>query len=86
MDTCHKNIPCPKFLLQVGVLLSDSVFPCQDTHCYMLHEEQQTISVPSNFGEKAHVLLVNISCAHLYIFSASGVSSGLANRVTLTLE
>jgi hypothetical protein len=67
-------------LLPVGVLLSSSVLPSQDTHCYMLHEQQQTISMPSSILKGTHFLLVNTSSWHLDILSAACVSSGLAKR------
>jgi hypothetical protein len=50
----------------------------------MLHEEQQTISMRSNVQEWTHVLTVNTPCSHRHSFCATGVSSGLATRVTLT--
>jgi hypothetical protein len=31
ISTCHKHFLCPEILLSVGVLLSYSVLPCQDT-------------------------------------------------------
>jgi hypothetical protein len=37
----------------------------------------------SNVRECAHVLLVNTLCLHLFSICATGVSSGLATRVTL---
>jgi hypothetical protein len=45
---------------------------------------QQTISMRSNVREWTHVLLVNTPCSHLHGFGSTGVSSGLATRVTLT--
>jgi hypothetical protein len=50
----------------------------------MLHEQQQTISMRSNVREWTHVLLMNTPCSHLHRVCATGVSSGLATRVTLT--
>jgi hypothetical protein len=52
----------------------------------MLHEQQQTISMRSNVWERTHVLLMNTKWSHLYSFSATGESSGLATRVTLKAE
>jgi hypothetical protein len=75
-----KHFLCPEILLPVGVLLSYSVLPCQDTCCWMLHELQQTISMRSNVREWTHVLLVNTPCLHLHSFCAAGVSSSLATR------
>jgi hypothetical protein len=37
-----------------------------------------------NVQELTWVLLVNMPCLHLHIFCATGMSSGLATRVTLT--
>jgi hypothetical protein len=82
--SCLKHFLCPDILLPVGVLLSYLVLLYQDTHCYMLHEQQQTISMRSNVQELTHVLLMNTPCSHLYSFCASGLSSDLATRVTLT--
>jgi hypothetical protein len=73
-----------EMLLPFGVLLSYSALPCQDTHCLMLHKQKQTISMQSNVREWTHVLLVNTPCSQLHSFCKSGVSSGLATRVTLT--
>jgi hypothetical protein len=78
-----KHFPCPDILLPVGVL-SYSVLSCRDVHCWMLHEQQQTISMRSNVREWTHVLLVNTQCSHLHSFCATGMSSGLATMVTLT--
>jgi hypothetical protein len=39
------NTSCVPKLLPVGVLFSYSVLPCQDKHCYMLQEKEQTISI-----------------------------------------
>jgi hypothetical protein len=50
----------------------------------MRHEQQQMIAMRSNVREWTHVLLVNTPCLHLHSFCATGVSSGLATRVTLT--
>jgi hypothetical protein len=50
----------------------------------MLHKQQQTISIRSNVREWTHVLLANTPRSHLHSFCATGVSSGLATRVTLT--
>jgi hypothetical protein len=44
----------------------------------MLHEQQQTVLVRSNFRERTHVLLVNTPCSLLYNLCAVDVSSGLA--------
>jgi hypothetical protein len=60
--SCRKHFLCSEMLLPVGVLLSYSVLLCQDTHCYILHEQQQTFSMRINFRERTHVLLVNIPC------------------------
>jgi hypothetical protein len=79
-----KHFLCPEILLPVCVLLSYSVLPCQDTHCQMLHEQQQTISMRSNVREWTHVLLVNTPCSHLKSFCVTGVSCGLATGETLT--
>jgi hypothetical protein len=68
-------------LLPVSVLLSYSVLPCQNSHCWMFHEHQQTISMRINVPEWTHVLLVNTPCTHLH---ETSVSSGLAVRVTFT--
>jgi hypothetical protein len=54
----------PEILLPVGLMLSYSVLPCQDTRCWMLHEQQQTISIRSNVREIKHILLVNTQCSH----------------------
>jgi hypothetical protein len=78
-----KHFLCPKILWPVGVL-SHSVLPCQDTHCQMLHKQQQTTLMLSNIRECTQVLLVNTQCLHLHTFCATSVSSGLATRVTLT--
>jgi hypothetical protein len=79
-----KHFLCPEILVPVGVLLYYSALRCQDTHCYILHEQQQTISMRSNVREWTHVQLVTTPCSHLHSFCATGVSSGLATRVTLT--
>jgi hypothetical protein len=50
---------------------------------YLLHEQQQVISIWSYVREWTHVLLVNTPCAHLHSFCAYFVSNGLAPRVTL---
>jgi hypothetical protein len=50
----------------------------------MLHERQEMILMPSNAREWTHVLLISTPCSHLHSFCATGVSSGLATRVTLT--
>jgi hypothetical protein len=50
----------------------------------MLHEYLQTISMRSNIREWTYVLLVNTSRSHLHSFCATGVSSGLSTRMTLT--
>jgi hypothetical protein len=42
------------------------------------------ISILSNIQEWTHVLLVNSPCSHLHSFCATGVSSGLATRMTFT--
>jgi hypothetical protein len=44
----------------------------------------KTISERINIRGWTHVLLVNTSCSHLHSFCATGVSSGLATRATLT--
>jgi hypothetical protein len=50
----------------------------------MLHQKQQTILMRGSGREWTYVLLVNTPCSHLHSFCATGVSSGLATRVTLT--
>jgi hypothetical protein len=70
-----RHFLCPKMLLPLGVLLSYSVLPCQDTHRQILHKQQQTISMRSKFRQWTHVLFVNTPCSHLHSFSATGVSS-----------
>jgi hypothetical protein len=42
-----------------------------------------SVSMQSNVREWTHVLLVNTPCLYLHSFCATGVSSGLATRVTL---
>jgi hypothetical protein len=63
------------------VLFSTS---CQDKHCQMLHEQQQTISVWSNVREWMHVLLMNTAYLHLCNFCVIGMNINLATWVTLT--
>jgi hypothetical protein len=65
---------CEVFLGNVGSNLFNIVF----------HEQLQTISMRCNVRKWTHVLLVNTPCSHLHSFCATDVSSGLANRVTLT--
>jgi hypothetical protein len=50
----------------------------------MLQTQQQTIQMRSHVWEWTHVLLVNTPCSHLHSFCTTGVSSGLATRVTST--
>jgi hypothetical protein len=57
-----KHFLCSKILLPVSVL-SYSVLPCRDMHCWMLCEQQQTISMWSSVQEWTHVLLVNTPCS-----------------------
>jgi hypothetical protein len=78
---CRKHFMCHETVLPVGVLLS---FPCQDMNCWMLHEQQLTIWMGTNFQEWTHVLLVSTPRSHLHSFCAAGASSGLVTRVTLT--
>jgi hypothetical protein len=80
----RQTLLCPEMLLPVGVLLSHLVLSCQHTHCYMVHKQQQMISMWRNVREWADILLLNISCSHLHSFCATGVSSGLATMATLT--
>jgi hypothetical protein len=47
-------------------------------------EQQQTISMLSNVRDLTYVLLVNTPYSHQHSFSATGLSSGLATRVTFT--
>jgi hypothetical protein len=77
------NTSCVSGILPVCVL-SYSLLPCQDKHCWMLHEQQQTISMGSNVREWTRVPFVNTPCSYLHSFCATGVSSGIARRVTLT--
>jgi hypothetical protein len=72
------------FLLVLGVSLFYSSLVYLSTHYQMLHEQQQTTSIRSTVRETTHFLLVNIPCSHLHNFCATGVSGGLATRVTLT--
>jgi hypothetical protein len=66
----HKHPP--EILLPVGELLSYSVLV------------RIRIAMRSNVRHWTHVLFVNTACSHLHSFCATGVSSGLATRVTLT--
>jgi hypothetical protein len=50
----------------------------------MFHEQQQTILMWSNVREWTHILLVNTPFLHLHSFCATGMSSGIATRVTST--
>jgi hypothetical protein len=54
----------------------------------MLHEQQQTISMRSSFGEWTYVLLMNTPCSHLHILCASGLSNGPATNFdsSVTME
>jgi hypothetical protein len=84
MSTCaDKHFPCPKILLRVDDV-SYPVHPCQNTHCWMLYEQQQMISIRSDVRKWTHIPAVNTACSHLHSFWATGVRSGLAKRVTLT--
>lgn len=66
-------------LLADGVLLSYSALPCQKTLCQMLQEEQQKLSM--RIVENEHTFYPLIQYTR---FCATGVSSGLTTRATLT--
>jgi hypothetical protein len=61
-----------------------SVLLCRDARCWMLHEQQETISMRSNIRGWTHVLFVNMPCSHMHRFCATGVSSGLGTKVGST--
>jgi hypothetical protein len=46
--------------------------------------KEANASMRNNVREWTHLLLVNTPCWHLHSFCATGVSSGLATRATLT--
>jgi hypothetical protein len=71
---------CPGLLLPVGVLLSSSLSGYAFLSDY---KQQQTISMRSHIREWTYVLLRNTPFSHLHVYSATGVSSGLAARMTL---
>lgn len=65
--TTEKLFPCPEMLLPVGILSSYSELPCQNTSCWMLHEQLQTIQMRRGLCSriKTHVLFVNTPRSHL---------------------
>jgi hypothetical protein len=81
-----KHFLFPESLLPVGVfgVLSYSVHPCEDTPCYILHEQQHTISMWNNVQKRTHVLLLNTPYSHTYSCCASIVRNGQTTRVTFT--
>jgi hypothetical protein len=80
-----QTLLCPKIQLPVGAVSSSSVLPCVDTQPQIPHIQQQNDCDRSNVPERTQVLLLNTSCSHLHSsFFATGMSSGLAKRVTLT--
>jgi D-alanyl-lipoteichoic acid acyltransferase DltB (MBOAT superfamily) len=62
--TVVKNFLCPEMLIADDIVLSFSVFPCQITHCWLLHEQQQMTSMWSNVREWTHVLRASSDLPH----------------------
>jgi hypothetical protein len=77
-----RHFLCPDILLPVGILLSYSVLlvRIRIAKCFT----NETVSTRSNVREWTRVLLFNTPYLFLYVLCTTGVSSGLATRVTLT--
>jgi hypothetical protein len=84
MSTCHRQtLPVSRnFVTRRCRPLLSLYLSEKPTHCEMLQEQEQTISIRSNVREWTHVLLANTPCSYLHRFCATGVISGLATRVT----
>jgi hypothetical protein len=83
LNTRHVRTLPFRNVATVGGLLPYLVQPCYVARFWMLHEQQQTV-LTENCSKRMQVVLANGPCSHLHSFSGSGVSSGLATRVTLT--
>lgn len=82
--SCRKHL-WPEIVLLPG-LLSNSAFPCQDTHFQMLHEQQQNISMCHNVRGLTQVPLVNTFYSRVQSFWGNGVSSVITVTLTQVLR